>query len=163
MEGWRCLPDCHWGIVTPMCETNVTSCGSRSVRLVMTPAARSPATPGETRQALILDGLFGRVVVSFGRVSGLPWGHGWHLWVVIWAPVGPMKALTRHDLLVGTFWATGWPKKASKRHGAPKPFLHIFTKEVDEFHRFLVDVGLTAAEPQRTLRKTKNIHISNGF
>ena len=102
----------------------------------MTPAARSPATPGKTRQALILDGLFGRMVVSFGRVSGLPWGHGWHRWVVIWASVGPMKAVTRHALLAGTFWATGWPKKASKRHGAPKPFLHIFTKEVDEFHRF---------------------------
>ena len=124
----------------------------------MTPAARSPATPGKTRQALIPDGLFGRTVVLWARF-GVPWGHGWHLWVVIWAPVGPMKALTRHALLVGTFWATGWPKKASKRHGAPKPFLHIFTKEVDEFHRFLVDVGLTAAEPQRTLRKTKNTHI----
>ena len=60
----------------------------------MTPAARSPATPGKTRQALILDGLFGRMVVSFGRVSGLPWGHGWHRWVVISASVGPMKAVT---------------------------------------------------------------------
>ena len=59
-----------------------------------TPAAWSPATPGETRQALIPDGLVGRMVVSVGRVSGLPWGHGWHRWVVIWASVGPMKAVT---------------------------------------------------------------------
>ena len=60
----------------------------------MTLAARSLATPGKTRQALIPDGLFGRMAVSFGRISGLSWGRGWRRWVVIWASVGPMKAVT---------------------------------------------------------------------
>ena len=93
----------------------------------MTPAARSPATPGKTRQALIIDGLFGRMVVSFGSVSGLPWGHGWQLWGVIWAPVGPMKALTRRALLVGTFWGDGLAEKGLKKAWrAQTVFTHVY-------------------------------------
>ena len=77
-------------------------------------------------QALILDGLFRWMVVSFWAVSVPSWGQIWHSVGVIWAPVGPMKALTWHGWLVVTFWAAGCPKKALKTHCAPKPFLHIF-------------------------------------
>ena len=92
----------------------------------MTPAARSPATPGKTRQALIPDGLFGRTVVLWARF-GVPWGHGWHLWVVIWAPVGPMKALTRRALLVGTFWGDGLAEKGLKKAWrAQTVFTHVY-------------------------------------
>ena len=87
------------------------------------------------------------MVVSVWVVSVPSWGQIWHLVGVIWAPVGPMKALTRHGLLVVTFEAAGCPKKALKTDGAPTPFLHIFPMVFDDFHRFLVDRGLAAKEP----------------
>ena len=114
-------------------------------------------------QALILDGLFRWMVVSFWAVSVPSWGQIWHSVGVIWAPVGPMKALTWHGWLVVTFWAAGCPKKALKTGCAPTPFLHIFPMVFDDFRRFLVDHGLAGKEPRRTSLKTENTHISNGF
>ena len=84
--------------------------------------------------------LFRRVGGSFSVPVGAHKG-------VMWAPVGPMKALTLHGCSVAMFWAAGWPKKALKKHGALKPCLHIFPMDFDDFHRFVVIRGLAAKEP----------------
>ena len=65
-----------------------------------TPAARSPATPGKTRQVLILDGLVGRTVVLWAR-----FGAALGSWL---APLGRHLGVGWADEGLDAAWLVGW-------------------------------------------------------